>query len=235
MSEFEQPDALIEQGALKQRAFAAPSQSNLITALAKAQAEMTHASMDAENPHFKSRYASLGAVIDAVRGPLTSQGIAFIQHSKECQDGVAIETVFYLGDESLATGEVVIPVDKLNAHGYGSALTYAKRYSLAMACGISAELDDDGNTAVENAPRSQSVRQTVLDQSGGVNASPKSLMEFANWVRACIEADDRDQFWVIMDQIDEIEKEKENFTIAVYHKLNTKERAQWDAWKKEAG
>ena len=117
----------------------------LIESLVKAQSEMTHAQLDQINPQWKSKFASLKSTIDAVKPALNANGIFFMQISHPVDAGVGIETVFCKGDEKLSTGVVVVPVDKANAQGLGSSMTYAKGYSLAVACGISASEDDDGN------------------------------------------------------------------------------------------
>ena len=133
--------------------------NELTAALAKAQSEMTAAALDAMNPAFKkadgkaSRYATLASVIDAVRGPLTKHGIAFVQRVEQTSDGIGVETVFHGHGASLATGLVVVPVEKRTAQGMGSALSYARRYSLMLACGIgAADEDDDGAAAESSAP-----------------------------------------------------------------------------------
>ena len=140
----------------------------LIESLVKAQSEMTHAAFDQTNPHFKSKFASLKSVIDAIKPALNANGIFFMQVSHPLDHGVGIETIFCKADEKLSTGVVMVPVDKANAQGLGSALTYAKRYSLAMACGIAADVDDDGNGAAANPPqrKGQSVVRTVIEQEG---------------------------------------------------------------------
>lgn len=141
---------------------------NLIESLVKAQSEMSHAAFDQTNPHFKSKFASLKSVIDAIKPALNANGIFFMQVSHPLDHGVGIETVFCKADEKLSTGVVMVPVDKANAQGLGSALTYAKRYSLAMACGIAADVDDDGNGAAANPPqrKGQSVVRTVIEEEG---------------------------------------------------------------------
>ena len=141
---------------------------NLIESLVKAQSEMTHAAFDQTNPHFKSKFASLKSVIDAIKPALNANGIFFMQVSHPLDHGVGIETIFCKADEKLSTGVVMVPVDKANAQGLGSALTYAKRYSLAMACGIAADVDDDGNGAAAAPPqrKGQSVVRTVIEQEG---------------------------------------------------------------------
>ena len=95
-----------------------------------------------------------------------------MQVSHPLDHGVGIETIFCKADEKLSTGVVMVPVDKANAQGLGSALTYAKRYSLAMACGIAADVDDDGNGAAAAPPKNstgrkpQSVTRQVIEQEG---------------------------------------------------------------------
>ena len=124
----------------------------LVQALAQAQSEMDHANLDETNPQFKSKFASLKSVIDAVKPALNNNGIWFLQKSIPTENGIAIETVFYGYGEEISTGPVPVPAQRATPQGYGSAITYAKRYSLAMACGISAAQDDDGNQAEEETP-----------------------------------------------------------------------------------
>ena len=124
----------------------------LVQALAQAQSEMDHANLDETNPQFKSKFASLKSVIDAVKPALNNNGIWFLQKSLPIDNGIAIETVFYGYGEEISTGPVPVPAQKATPQGYGSAITYAKRYSLAMACGISAAQDDDGNQAEKETP-----------------------------------------------------------------------------------
>lgn len=145
------------------------SKQTLIDALVKAQSEMSHAAFDQTNPAFKNaKFASLKSVIDAVKPALNANGIAFIQKSVPMDHGIAVETVFYGFGEELSTGPVPVPIDRENAHGFGSALTYAKRYSLAMACGVASDSDDDGNVAAKSPPKRkpQSVTKTVLEEEG---------------------------------------------------------------------
>jgi len=126
-------------------------------------------------------------VIDAVKPALNANGIAYIQKSVPMDHGIAVETVFYGHGEELSTGPVPVPVDKANAQGFGSALTYAKRYSLAMACGVAADEDDDGNAAAKNTTgrKPQSVTKTVIQEEGikvdeGKRASYISLLTEAS-------------------------------------------------------
>lgn len=123
------------------------SEKNLVSAFVKAQSEMKHAALDSFNPHYKSRFASLQSVIDAAKPALNANGIAFIQKSVPTENGIGVETVLYGYGEEISTGIVEMPAQKASPQNVGSALTYAKRYSLAMAVGIAADEDDDGEAA----------------------------------------------------------------------------------------
>ena len=117
---------------------------SLIGALAKALPELEGAKKTKINPAFKSKYADLGAVIDALE-PIRAHGLWYRQHIHESADGVMVET-FYIHEsgDQLSAGTLFMPAAKRDAQGFGSALTYARRYSLQAAFGLATE-DDDGN------------------------------------------------------------------------------------------
>jgi hypothetical protein len=120
---------------------------HIATALVKAQQTFGPALKTSTNPHFRSRYADLSACVEAVIEGLNSAGIALIQRTSEDTTGVTVETVFiHESGEMLECGKLHVPAAKQDPQGYGSALTYARRYSLMAACGIAPE-DDDGNAA----------------------------------------------------------------------------------------
>jgi hypothetical protein len=75
------------------------------------------------------------------------------QLSHECEVGACIETVLYGHGDSLSTGKMIVRADKPTAQAFGSAITYAKRYSLSMALGIGADKDDDANNATTGSKR----------------------------------------------------------------------------------
>ena len=117
----------------------------IATALVKAQKAFGPALKTSTNPHFRSRYADLSACVEAVIEGLNGAGIALIQRTSEDLTGVTVETVFiHESGEMLECGKLHVPASKQDPQGYGSALTYARRYSLMAACGIAPE-DDDGN------------------------------------------------------------------------------------------
>lgn len=119
----------------------------LAASLVKAQKQFAPALKTSTNPHFKSKYADLSACVEAVVDALNDNGIYLSQQCHENESGVVVETVFiHESGETLSCGKLHVPAVKQDPQGYGSALTYARRYSLMAACGIAPE-DDDGNAA----------------------------------------------------------------------------------------
>ena len=119
----------------------------IATALVKAQKAFGPALKTSTNPHFKSRYADLSACVEAVMEALNDNGIALVQKSYDCENGVMVETMFvHESGEVLECGILHFPASKADPQGHMSALTYARRGSLMAACGIAPE-DDDGNAA----------------------------------------------------------------------------------------
>jgi hypothetical protein len=130
----------------------------LSAAMAKAFAAIEGAVKGKTNPAFRSRYADLAAVVDAVKPHLAEHGLWFRQVTHPADGGVCVETVIHhASGQSLACGPLFMPATKHDAQGFGSALTYARRYSLMAAFGVPAE-DDDGNAAVVNPPKAAPAR-----------------------------------------------------------------------------
>ena len=119
-------------------------------AFVKAQSQFGAALKTSTNPHFRSRYADLASCIEAVIDALNANGIALTQYTTECETGVIVETIFlHESGEIICSGKLYVPATKHDAQGYGSALTYARRYSLMSAFGL-APIDDDGMAASTN-------------------------------------------------------------------------------------
>lgn len=118
---------------------------DLATALAKAQGEMEHASKDKLNPHFKSKYADLGSVWDAVRVPLSKHGLSVLQLPTVDAGVVSICTILMHSSGQYIEATYALPAMKNDAQGFGSAITYMKRYALT-GVGVAPE-EDDGNAA----------------------------------------------------------------------------------------
>lgn len=127
----------------------------IATALAKAQASLKAAPFDKSNPHFKNKYASLASVIDTIRKPLADNGLAYTQ-ATQIRDGhlVLVTTLHHTSGQSIAAEYPLPSVSK--PQELGSALTYARRYSLSALVCIAAVEDDDG----EGARRGGQVNKT---------------------------------------------------------------------------
>jgi hypothetical protein len=124
---------------------------NLSAAMAEAFAEIEGATKSATNPHFKSKYADLTSIIEAIKPPLIRHGLFFTQRCIPSEDGVSVETVLHHSSgEKEGLGTLYVPANKRDPQGFGSALTYARRYALQTAFGVPTE-DDDGNAAVATA------------------------------------------------------------------------------------
>lgn len=140
-------------------------EASLHSAMAAAFGELEAATKSANNPHFKSKYADIGAVIDAIKPALIRHGLFFTQHPEPSERGVCVETMLHhASGESISLGKLFVPANKQDAQGFGSALTYARRYALVTAFGVPTE-DDDGNAATKASNQTISDEQLVRLQS----------------------------------------------------------------------
>jgi len=139
-----------------------PDTSALTEALAKAQAEFKHVELDASNPHFRSKFSSYATCCDALRGPLTRNGIALPDFRPGMVNGqwVVVGTLRHKSGQYL-TGIAPLVNPKGDMQGFGAAMTYAKRTLLmALTGGFSGEADDDGDSVrPEAAPQRTPQRQ----------------------------------------------------------------------------
>ncbi len=161
----------------------------LSAAMALAFAKIEGAVKDKTNPAFRSKYADLAAVVDAIKPALSEHGLWFRQITHPADGGVCVETVIHHSSgESLACGPLFLPASKQDAQGFGSALTYCRRYSLMAAFGVPAE-DDDGNDAVARKPapkladRIDSAEATMV-----LDSLREAAMSGLNALQACFKA-----------------------------------------------
>ena len=131
----------------------APKHGNIYAALVAAQGEMSAPVKGAVNPHFKSRYADLAAVMEAALPALNKHGIA-CWHSVVALDGAEyMRTTLSHGEtDTHLHCDVRLIVSKQDMQGYKSATTYAKRIGVESVTGLAPE-DDDGNAAAQAAPK----------------------------------------------------------------------------------
>lgn len=162
---------------------------NIYAALAKAQAEMEPALKKADNPHFRKKYADLGAVQDACLPALRKHGFAVFQPVGRDDHGSFVRTV--LAHESGETLDCLVPllVGKNDMQGLGSAITYARRYGLLCMSGVAPE-DDDGHAAVQRPPKPAQPRGPMADDPSIANEpEPKRWRaddDLDGWAKALI-------------------------------------------------
>lgn len=117
--------------------------SDAIKSLVKAQKAMGAVLKNANNPHLKSKYADLSAVLDACQTALHDNGFAIMQPSGKDQEGAFVETVLAHESGETFVSRVYLVIGKQDMQGVGSAITYARRYGLLGMAGLAPE-DDDG-------------------------------------------------------------------------------------------
>lgn len=126
--------------------------ANLAAAMAAAQGSMGAAIKGNSNPFFKSKYADLGSVIQAIKPHFAEQGLSYVQFPVTGDNAVGVTTRLMHSSGEWLEQEYFIPLGKMDAQAAGSAITYARRYALQAIAGIPAE-DDDGNAATQAAPK----------------------------------------------------------------------------------
>jgi hypothetical protein len=147
--------------------------SNEIGSLAKAmglfRSKVEQPAKDANNPFFKSKYVTLEGVIKSVDAAIIDTGLTWYQEPVSDNNKIGVAThIFHESGEWLAFEPFYVTPTKVDPQAQGSALTYAKRYSLAAAFGISSDIDDDGNGASNND------KPNTNNQTGSI-ISPKQI------------------------------------------------------------
>lgn len=134
--------------------------NELAAALSKAQGEMRNAGKNADNPYFKSKYADLGEILNTAKEPLAKYGLAITQlYDGMSSKDISVTTMLMHSSGQYIANTGNYPATKQDIQGVGSAITYARRYSLAAMLGLAQE-DDDGNAACQQtqkaaAPKAQ--------------------------------------------------------------------------------
>jgi hypothetical protein len=129
-----------------------PDIAKLCAALHTAQGQVSGVVKDAKNPHFKNRYATLEAVIEAAKPALQAHGLSFTQAPGALVDGaLEITTMLMHSSGQWLRSTLHVPLQKRDPQGVGSAITYGSRYALMAALGMP-PVDDDAEGAVDRSP-----------------------------------------------------------------------------------
>lgn len=148
--------------------------TDLAKAMLKVQKALTPACKDAENPFSKSRYATLNSIMDACRDALIAESIWVAQYPVATEPGhLGLVTKLVHGESGQwQSSLMVMPLPKSDPQGYGSALTYARRYGLATLVGLVSEADDDGEAA--SGQRSKPAKQAERKSQSQRNPQPQN-------------------------------------------------------------
>ena len=165
-----------------------PTIGELAKALAKAQGAMTSAKKSAVNPHFKSKYADLAEVIDSIRKPLSDNSIAFTQLNTTDENGNVSVTTMLMHESGEFIGSTFsAKPQQVTVQGYGSTITYLRRYSAMAIAGLASD-DDDGEAATSRTPMPQSSLpagardvQTASNKMAKTFGGTASNVEHASW------------------------------------------------------
>jgi len=172
-----------------------PIQKNIAAAFVKAQRQFGPALKTSTNPHFKSKYADLANCIEAVIEALNANGIGLMQRTYECKDGVLVETVFiHESGEVMECGMLHVPAGKQDPQGYGSALTYARRYSLLAATGLAPE-DDDANAASRRTEIKSTVNESQIADLLAAMDEVTTIKELQQAYKDAYKATNGEQAW----------------------------------------
>jgi len=123
----------------------------LSKSLVTANKEVKNPQKNAVNPHFRNKYATLDSVIEAYKESYLSNGISVLENpvTKEGMVGVEV-TLLHESGQYITHDPFMLPPGKENAQGYGSSITYARRYALSAVMNIAADDDDDANNSSIN-------------------------------------------------------------------------------------
>lgn len=155
--------------------------NDLAASLSKAQSELEDAKKNSVNPHFKSKYADLSAVLAECRKILPGHGLSVVQSTAVEGENIILTTTLMHSSGQWISGQIPLIMGKRDMQGMGSAISYARRYGLSALVGISQE-DDDGNVAkdahyeekFERAPQEvPSWDEIVMKEEKVKNHAPK--------------------------------------------------------------
>lgn len=134
--------------------------NEFLVALVAMQADLPVITKNAENPHFKSKFADLASIIQAVRPVLVKHGFAVTQLPGQRKGQPTLVTVLWHASGGSVRSEMLLCMAKNDPQGQGSALTYARRYALSSILGLATEEDDDGNAASVVAEPAKAATET---------------------------------------------------------------------------
>mgnify|MGYP001233796854 CR=1 FL=1 len=134
--------------------------NELVKALAIAQGSFKRVGYDKNNPHYKSKYASLEAIIDATRDQLAKNGLCVVH----IIEGERLESRLLHTSGQWMASSIPLFLDKRSPQAVGSALTYARRYNMCCLLNINAGEDDDAEVAEKEHVEPPRVTMVISDE-----------------------------------------------------------------------
>lgn len=133
-------------------------------AFIKAVGEIQNPKLDGTNPHFRSKYATLEAVLRTIKPVLLKHGLVVVQMPTMAENGVTVETCIVSESDVIISSSMTMKPKDNSPHAVGSCITYIRRYALMSIFGIVGEEDDDGNNAQGLRPQTRSQINTPVNQ-----------------------------------------------------------------------
>ena len=156
------------------------TRGELFAALSKAQATITGAVKDSSNPFFKSKYADLAACLDAVREPLSKNGLCVVQTTDNDSGGVTVITTIGHSSGEWMEGRLTMTPEKAGPQAFGACITYARRYALAAITGL-AQIDDDAEAATNHKGAPDIIPEKVWGEAQ--LAASLGITELEKWFK----------------------------------------------------
>lgn len=152
--------------------------TEIAKSLAAAQSELRNTPASAVNPHFKSRYTPLDDILDMAREVLPKHGLSVLQSVSGASETITVTTMLmHTSGQWLESDPLTMKAERTTPQGQGSAITYARRYSLSAMLGVATDPDDDGNDAekIEPKQKAESKPKQSPDEEVLTNAELRQL------------------------------------------------------------
>lgn len=141
--------------------------SEIAKALNEVRKNIKQPEKSANNPFFKSKYVMLEGVVDAIDKALP-KGFAYTQEATSDGNQISVSTILlHESGQYIQFDPLNVPVTKNDAQAFGSAETYARRYTLSAVFGVTSDVDDDGNLASKSAPHEAPHKRRVTPKKSG--------------------------------------------------------------------
>jgi hypothetical protein len=167
--------------------------NELASALSKAQAQLNHAKKGSVNPFFKSKYADLTSIIEALKTPFAENNLSYTQLAESENGSVKITTILMHSSGQWIKGVLPLKPVKEDPQAYGSAITYGRRYGLQSIAGISSDEDDDGNAASapqkdkaksSQSPKKETAKRRLYNALSDQKLNDVQIKDFINFMQS---------------------------------------------------